>query len=82
VLCASDLVSTLCDCSIEVLCASVLVKSGLQNRDYGRRGSAHLPCDTPLSAKVATNLADKHGLSVGIVRRWTQATELVNIKAH
>jgi hypothetical protein len=28
--------------SSEVLCASVLVKSGLENRDYGRRGSAAL----------------------------------------
>jgi hypothetical protein len=29
-------------CSIEVHCASVLVKSGLENRDYGRRGLAAL----------------------------------------
>jgi hypothetical protein len=29
-------------CSSEVLCASVLVNSGLENRDYGRKGSAAL----------------------------------------
>jgi hypothetical protein len=32
----------LCECCSEVLCAIVLVKSGLENRDYGRRGSAAL----------------------------------------
>jgi hypothetical protein len=41
--------------SIEVLCASVLVESGLENQDYGRRGS----CDIPLSVKVGTNFANK-----------------------
>jgi hypothetical protein len=34
--------STLCECSSEVLRASVLVKSGLENRDYGSRRSAAL----------------------------------------
>jgi hypothetical protein len=42
-----------------VLCVSVLVKSGLENRDYGRRDPPHRPCDTPLSAKVGTNFVDK-----------------------
>jgi hypothetical protein len=37
----------LCECSSEVLCASVLVKSGLENRDYGRRGSAALTMRHP-----------------------------------
>jgi hypothetical protein len=32
--------------------------SGLENRDYGRRGSAALS-DIPLSAKVGTNFANK-----------------------
>jgi hypothetical protein len=32
----------LCECSSEVLCASVLVKSGLETRNYRRRGSAAL----------------------------------------
>jgi hypothetical protein len=33
--------------SSEVLCASVLVKSGLENRHYGRRGSAALTMRHP-----------------------------------
>jgi hypothetical protein len=33
--------------SSEVLCVSVLVKSGLENRDYGRRGSAALTMQHP-----------------------------------
>jgi hypothetical protein len=33
--------------------------SGLENRDYGRRDPLSCPCDTPLSAKVRTNFADK-----------------------
>jgi hypothetical protein len=37
----------LCECSNEVLCASVLVKSGLENRDYGRKGSAALTMRHP-----------------------------------
>jgi hypothetical protein len=34
-------------CSSEVPCASVLVKSGLKNRDYGRRGYAALTMQHP-----------------------------------
>jgi hypothetical protein len=33
--------------SSEMLCASVLVKSGLEIRDYGRRGSAALTMRHP-----------------------------------
>jgi hypothetical protein len=33
--------------------------AGLENRDYGRRGSAHTGHVTHLSAKVGTNFADK-----------------------
>jgi hypothetical protein len=33
--------------------------SGLENRDYGRRGPPRWPRNTPLSAKVGTNFADK-----------------------
>jgi hypothetical protein len=33
--------------------------SGLEIRDYGRRGSAALTTWHPLSAKVSTNFADK-----------------------
>jgi hypothetical protein len=39
--------STSCECSSEVLCASVLVKSGLENRDFGRRGSVALTMRNP-----------------------------------
>jgi hypothetical protein len=35
------------------------VKYGLENRDYGRRGSAALAMQHPLSAKVGSNFADK-----------------------
>jgi hypothetical protein len=47
---------------------------GLENRDYSRSGSTTLS-DTPLSAKVGTNFAYKHGRAVGIVRSRTQTTE-------
>jgi hypothetical protein len=33
--------------------------SGLENRNYGRRGSSRYPRDTLLPAKVGTNFADK-----------------------
>jgi hypothetical protein len=33
--------------------------SGLENRDYGRRDPPRGPRDTPLSANIATNFADK-----------------------
>jgi hypothetical protein len=33
--------------------------SGLENRDYGRKESAVLLRDTPLTANVGTNFADK-----------------------
>jgi hypothetical protein len=33
--------SALCECSSEVLCLSVLVNSGLENRDYGGMDLPH-----------------------------------------
>jgi hypothetical protein len=33
--------------------------SGLENQDYGRRDMPSRSCDTPLSAKLRTNFADK-----------------------
>jgi hypothetical protein len=33
--------------------------SGLENPDYGRRDPSKILLDTPLSAKVGTNFADK-----------------------
>jgi hypothetical protein len=60
-------------CSSEVLCASVLVKSGLENRDYGRRGSAAL---------LALTSPTSGGRSVGMVHSRTKATELVSSCLH
>jgi hypothetical protein len=34
-------------------------------------------CDTPLSAKVGTNFADKRCHSVGIVHSWLESTEFL-----
>jgi hypothetical protein len=36
--------------------------SGLENRDYDSRDLLRWPCDTPLSAKVGTNFANKQWL--------------------
>jgi hypothetical protein len=56
-----------------VFCASVLVKSGLEKRDYCRRGSAPLYLQ-----KLALTSPTSGGRSVGIVRSRTKATELVS----
>jgi hypothetical protein len=45
----------------EELLGKICSGSGLEIRDYGRRGLATL-CDIPLSAKVGTNFADKRRL--------------------
>jgi hypothetical protein len=61
-----------------VICASVLVKSGLENRDYCRRGSAALTTQHPSIRKMlAVPSPTSGGRSVGIVRSRTQATKLV-----
>jgi hypothetical protein len=61
-----------------LICASVLVKSGLETRDYGRRGSAELTMRHPSNPqKLALTSPTSGGRSVGIVRSRTKATELV-----
>jgi hypothetical protein len=47
--------------------------SGLENREYGRRDPSRRPCNTPLSAKVGINFAEKQR-PLGIVRSETKAT--------
>jgi hypothetical protein len=51
---------------------SVVVKSGLENRDYGRKGSAALTMRHPLyPQKLVLTSPTSGGLSVGIVRSRT-----------
>jgi hypothetical protein len=51
--------------------------AGLENRDYGRRGSAALTMQHPLyPQKLALTSPTSGGRSVSIVRSWTKATEL------
>jgi hypothetical protein len=45
--------------TIEELLERKSSDSGLENRDYGRKGSAELTTCDPLSAKVGTNFSDK-----------------------
>jgi hypothetical protein len=59
----------------EVLYASVLVKSGLEIRDYGRSGSAALTMGHPYLQKLALTSPTSGGRSVCIVRSRTKAME-------
>jgi hypothetical protein len=49
--------------------------SGLENRDYGRRGSTALTTRHPLSAKLALTSPTSGYRSIGKVRSRTEATE-------
>jgi hypothetical protein len=52
--------------------------SGLENRDYGRRGSAALTTRHPsIREKLAVTSPTNGGRSAGIVCSQTQATEFV-----
>jgi hypothetical protein len=50
--------------------------SGLEKREYGRRGSAALTMRHPLYAKVGITTPTSGGRSVGVVRVRTQATKI------
>jgi hypothetical protein len=56
------------------------VKSGLENRDYGLRGSAALTMRHLSPQKLALISPTSGGRSVGIVRSRTKATELASHK--
>jgi hypothetical protein len=62
--------------TIEELLERKSTGSGLENRDYGRRGSAALT-DTFYLQKLALTSPTSGSRPVGIVRSWTQATEFV-----
>jgi hypothetical protein len=51
--------------------------SGLENQDYGRRDPSRWPLGTLYAQKLVLTLPTSGGRSVGIVRLWTQQTELV-----
>jgi hypothetical protein len=53
------------------------VKSGLENRDYGRRGICRTDYETPLYRQKLALISPTSGdRSVGIVRSRTKVTEL------
>jgi hypothetical protein len=53
-----------------------IVQNGLENRDYGCRGSAALTMRHPQKLELTSPTSG--GFSVGMVRSRTKATELVN----
>jgi hypothetical protein len=62
--------------TIEELLGRKSSDSGLENRDYGRKGSAELTTLHPSIRKKLALTSPTNGRSVGIVRSRTQATEL------
>jgi hypothetical protein len=61
------------------ICSKCIFTNGLENRDYGRRGSAALTMRHPLyPQKLALASPTSGGRSVGIVRSLLKATELIN----
>jgi hypothetical protein len=64
---------------LPTICLLAPASSGLENRDYGRGGSAALTMRHPLyPQKLALTSPTSGGRSVGTVRSRTKATELVN----
>jgi hypothetical protein len=49
--------------------------SGLESREYGHRFPSRWPCGTLYSQKLELTSPTSGGLSVGIVRSWTQIIE-------
>jgi hypothetical protein len=70
--CQLSLVST-----IEELLERKSRGCGLENRDYGRRDSLHLPRDTLHPQKLELTSLTSGVRSVSIVCSWTKATELL-----
>jgi hypothetical protein len=50
--------------------------SSLESREYGHGDPLHWPCGTLCPQKLALTSLTSGGRSVGIVRSWTQATEV------
>jgi hypothetical protein len=61
--------------TIEELLGRKSSGSGLEIREYGRRDPSHRPLGTLYPQKLALTSPTSGGLSVGIVRSQTQATE-------
>jgi hypothetical protein len=55
----------------------VCVYTGLENREYGRRDPLRWACDTLYPQKLELISPTSGGRSVGVVRSWTRATELL-----
>jgi hypothetical protein len=55
---------------------------GLEGREYGRRDPLRLPCGTHYPRKLALTSPTSGGISVGIVRSRTQATESQSLQAN
>jgi hypothetical protein len=61
---------------------SVSSKSGLESREYGLRDPSSWPRGTFYQQKLALSSPINGGSSVGVVRSWTQATELCFFVSH
>jgi hypothetical protein len=61
--------------TIEELLGRKSSGSGLEPREYGHRDPSSWPCGTPYSKNLAITSLTSGGLSVGLVRSRTQATD-------